>query len=185
MKTIVDNELLLQLRNKADEAYSLLYKEYFPTIKQYVLYNSGSQADAEDVFQESVIILLHKIDKPEFGLTSSVKTYLFAIAKNVWLKHLRHSKRIFTLDGDILEQFSDDGTSASSSYSDASKEDIVATWLSKVTKHCQRILRAIFFLNEPMDSLMQTMGWKNRHTADNQKYKCLQQVKRESNKERL
>jgi hypothetical protein len=26
------------------------------------------------------------------------------------------------------------------------------------------------------------MGWKNKHTAANQKYKCIEQIKRESKK---
>jgi hypothetical protein len=30
-----------------------------------------------------------------------------------------------------------------------------------------------------MDSLMVKMGWKNKHTAANQKYKCMEQVKKE------
>jgi len=33
-----------------------------------------------------------------------------------------------------------------------------------------------------MESLMIQMGWKNKHTADNQKYKCVQQVKKEAEK---
>jgi hypothetical protein len=63
------------------------------------------------------------------------------------------------------------------------KEEKVASWLTKITEHCQRILKAIFFYKEPMGSLMQKMGWKNKHTAANQQYKCIQQVKKEKNKE--
>jgi hypothetical protein len=33
-----------------------------------------------------------------------------------------------------------------------------------------------------MSSLMQKMGWKNKHTAANQQYKCLQQVKKQRDK---
>ena len=63
----------------------------------------------------------------------------------------------------------------------ADKEKVV-TWFQKITIHCQRILKAIFYLNEPMDTLMIKMGWKNKHTATNQKYKCIEQIRKESRK---
>jgi hypothetical protein len=58
------------------------------------------------------------------------------------------------------------------------KEQQLHNWLQKITRNCQRILKAIFFQQELMDSLMVKMGWKNKHTAANQKYKCIEQVKK-------
>ena len=63
------------------------------------------------------------------------------------------------------------------------KEENFTSWFTKITVNCQRILKAIFFYKEPMGSLMQKMGWKNKHTAANQQYKCIQQVKKEKDKE--
>jgi len=55
--------------------------------------------------------------------------------------------------------------------------------LLKITRNCQNILRALFFYEEPMDKLMAKMGWKNKHTAGNQKHKCIQQIKNVKEKE--
>ena len=62
-------------------------------------------------------------------------------------------------------------------------EEKVQRWLYRVTENCQRILKAIFFYQEPMENLIVRMGWKNKHTAANQKYKCIEQVKKEIKKE--
>jgi hypothetical protein len=53
----------------------------------------------------------------------------------------------------------------------------------KITRHCQNILKALFFYEVPMDNLMVKMGWKNKHTASNQKHKCIQQIKNVKEKE--
>ena len=63
------------------------------------------------------------------------------------------------------------------------KEKRFYLWLSKITANCQRILKTIFFYNEPMDNLLKKLGWKNKHTAANQQYKCIQQVKKQKDKE--
>ena len=52
--------IIKQLRKGNPKAISLLY-EYFPIVKNYILKNSGLVSDAEDVFQESLIILYKKI----------------------------------------------------------------------------------------------------------------------------
>jgi hypothetical protein len=106
---------------------------------------------------------------------------LFAIAKNLWLKRLRDNKLIPV---DNFEQYQEHSEIVAFELQpEPTREEKVATWLTKITEHCQRILKAIFFYKEPMGSLMQKMGWKNKHTAANQQYKCLQQVKKEKDKE--
>jgi hypothetical protein len=64
-----------------------------------------------------------------------------------------------------------------------SHEEKLQTWLGRITENCQQILKAIFFYQEPIESLMEKLGWKNKHTAANQQYKCIQQVKKEKLRE--
>ncbi len=173
MPHLTDEVLLLQLRNEVRNAYDLLYSEYFPSVMKHILQNSGSNEDAEDIFHDTVLIFLQKIRQPEFVLTSSLKTYLFAIARNLWLKKLKKDKQLPTSALPEHVPFVDDydGT-IDSSY----KVDIL---LTRITLHCRRVIKAIFIYRVSMESLMQKMGWKNRHTAANQQYKCIQQMKRE------
>jgi RNA polymerase sigma factor (sigma-70 family) len=176
MPEISDDILLEKLRKEEGASYRLLYKFYFPSTANYIKQNSGSDQDAEDIFQETIIILLNKVRQPEFVLTSSLKTYLFSISKNLWLKKIRNVKRL-NLNTDLAtipaQHFDDEQR-------ENNNEEKITTWLDRITANCKRILKAIFFLGEPMDSLMTKMGWKNKHTASNQKYKCIEQIRKES-----
>lgn len=179
MPAISDDTLIDKLKKEESASFGLLYKLYYPTIANFIKQNSGSAQDAEDIFQETIIVLLNKVRQPEFVLTASLKTYLFAIAKNCWLKKLRNDKQVvIAADDQTIVEIQD---LLPEQEENANKVKVV-TWLQKITAHCQRILKAIFYLNEPMDNLMIKMGWKNKHTATNQKYKCIEQIRKESKK---
>jgi RNA polymerase sigma factor (sigma-70 family) len=182
MQTITDNMLIEQLRKEDNVSFQLLYQFYFPSIAAYIQQNQGNSEDAEDIFQEAIIVLLQKIRQTEFVLSSSLKTYLYAIAKNLWLKRLRDNKiKISDLE------FSPDIHGTESVTMDIEMEECnevkVEHWLQKITRNCQNILKALFFYEEPMDAFMLKMGWKNKYSANNQKYKCIQQIKKVKDKD--
>ncbi len=181
METVSDYSLLNQLKNEDNAAFALLYKFYFPSIAGYVKKNHGHETDAEDVFQEAIIVLLKKVRQTDFILSSSLKTYLFAIAKNVWLKKLRNNKMISVDNFEKYQSIHD--TFDVELKPEPSQDAKLGAWLKKITTNCQRILKALFFYRKPMSDVMQQMGWKNKHTAANQQYKCIQQVKKQKHKE--
>jgi RNA polymerase sigma factor (sigma-70 family) len=181
MQTVTDSLLVDKLKTDDNASFGLLYKFYFPTIASYIKQNKGSKEDAEDVFQEAIIVLMQKVKRPDFMLTAALKTYLYAIAKNIWLKRLRNSRIISVKDFEKHEK--DSETFFVELTPEKTRDEKVTSWLTKITENCQRILKAIFFYQEPMENVMQKMGWKNKHTAANQQYKCIQQIKKEKEKE--
>jgi RNA polymerase sigma factor (sigma-70 family) len=175
-----DLQLLYELRKENSASYQLIYQFYFPTISSFVRQNHGNHEDAEDIFQETIVVLLEKTRQPNFELTSSLKTYLYAIAKNLWFKRLRQSKLISVDDEQKLAAMQmEQETFSVEIKPEPTIEDKIHQLLDKITIHCKGILKDLFFSKEPIENLMKKMGWKNKHTADNQKYKCIQQMKKE------
>lgn len=177
MEKVADSILINSLKCDSNAAFAALYKDYFPFVKTYVTRNSGNLEDAEDVFQDTMVILLQKVNHKDFTLTSSLKTYFIAIAKNQWLKRSRDNR---LLPVESIEKYQP-GTDAFPVEIRPQKtnEEKMNSWLSKITANCQRILKALFFYREPIEIISKRMGWKNKHTATNQKYKCIEQVRRE------
>jgi len=176
MPELLEITLSERLRQNDATAFEQLYDECYPAIAGYVQQNSGNEQDAEDVFQETMIVVLQNLRKPDFVLSSSVKTYMYAVARNLWLKRLRDSKPATAhydeeLHGDLLHEQTGAGHTQHNT-------GILEKILNKITNHCRHILVNLFLNNEPMERFMKRMGWKNKHTAANQKYKCLEQVKK-------
>ena len=75
METISDSALLEQLRGENNTSFQVLYKTCFPSVEVHISRNYGSRQDAEDIFQEAIIISLQKIRQENIVLTSSLKSY--------------------------------------------------------------------------------------------------------------
>ncbi len=139
-----------------------------------MLQNNGDQDQAKDLFQETLLILLNALHDPAFQLTSSLKTYTFAISKNLWLKQLKKSVRWTNLDDtdELNSVVSVEAETRPTAY------ETVKAILKKLTVHCQALLSAIFFLRKEMADIVEDEGYATIHSAQNQKYKCLQQARK-------
>lgn len=172
-----DSQILSDLKKRDTAAYDLLYTFYYPTIERFVKRNSGTSDDAKDIFQETIIVLLDKVPKEDFILTSSIKTYIFAVASNIWLKRLRDAKKLTKLEeGFDLEDLS---FSAWEQKEESKiKHNTIQRVFNKITRHCFHFLAKTFLSGASREKLIEEMGYRNSHTFDNQKYKCLEQARK-------
>ena len=90
-----DNQLLEMLLSSDDDEVNkglrLVYVDYFPLVNSLVTSNSGTSENAADVFQEAVIVLVRQLRHGKFEGRSSIKGFLYGIARNIWLNELRKS----------------------------------------------------------------------------------------------
>lgn len=95
MKRLTDEEIIAGLRKRDNRVLQYIYKNAFNPVKQLVIHNAGSDSDAEDIFQEALIIIFKKLrEESSFKLTSSFSTYIYSISRLLWLKHLKKIKKI-------------------------------------------------------------------------------------------
>ncbi len=68
-----------------------LYTDHFPAVRHFVLQNSGTVDDAQDVFQESLMVLWLTVKEGRFkvGPDGEAGGFLFRVAKNKWLDTVR------------------------------------------------------------------------------------------------
>ena len=84
------------------DSFDQIYQSYFDPVYRYVLSLSGSPQTAEEITQETFFKALRSLD--QFQGRSSLKSWLCAIAKNLWLSELRRKK---TRPIDEIAQLSD------------------------------------------------------------------------------
>ncbi|AKD57141.1 RNA polymerase sigma factor [Spirosoma radiotolerans] len=171
-----DERLLELLRANKSEGLVFFYQHSYPTVERYVQANQGTAEEARDVFHDTLLIVLNKVDKPDFQLTASLNTYVVSISKHLWLQHLKRKKRFASLDVDELDPPADESADTAAKLSPFK---LIGAILSSITATCLTLLTALFFQRKSIDALMHEMGYANRHTAQNQKYKCLMQARRQ------
>ena len=175
-----EESVIRDLRHQHRCAFELLYSSYYPDIERFILANHGTIEDARDIFQETLVVLNKNIAREDFQLTSSLKTYLYAISKNLWLKSLRDNKPLDSFDVDKKEYGKLSDTTEQDKENEARTIHYIENLIAKVPAHCQKIIQYVFYQNIPVDKVAQKMGYQNNHTASNVKYKCLRQMKKAS-----
>ncbi len=161
------------LRN---EAFSRIYKEEFDKIRFFVLNNSGSPAEAEDIFQDGMIILYEQVLHGNFKEQSSISTYLFAICKNCWFNKLKKSstkKEILGLEMDFKE---DENLVIDVMIADETTKTL-ASLIEKLGPDCQKLLKYYYYEKRKMKEIAQLMGLSNDQVVKNKKSRCLKKLK--------
>ena len=72
------------------DSFDQIYQTYFDPVYRYALSLSGNPQDAEEITQETFFKAMRSLD--QFQGKSSLKSWLCAIAKNIWLSERRKKK---------------------------------------------------------------------------------------------
>lgn len=174
-----DKALLVGLAQKDHQALYRIYDLYYTMIERMVINNSGNKAAAEDLFQESLIILYHKVCKKDFALTSGLQTFIYAICKRLWLKKLRDRKKHPIASFNSQEERLSD---TEEYIIDHEEREINSKKLNKALEilgsPCKDLLEGFYIQEYAMKDLAEKFNYTNAANAKNQKYKCLQRLKK-------
>lgn len=172
-----DKQLLEGIRRGESEAIAELYEDYFPMILNMVVSNNGSSEEAQDIFQEAIIVLYDKVQDGKFELSSKLKTYLYSICRRLWLKQLNDLQRSFyDISGyeDYIPVDDDLEKHKEKEFQFGQMEEA----LNKLGEPCRTIIRDFYILNLSMPEICEKFGYTNTDNAKTQKYKCLQRLKK-------
>lgn len=163
-------QLIEGIRGRDNEVLEFVYRQYYPMIRFLIITNSGTTEDASDVFHESLLVLYFKLNTSGFVLDCAVRTYLYAVSKNLWLQHLELRRRHISLSDrdDLL-------ASENPSFYDDEKlirKRIYLRQFQSLTESCRRIIRIIAAGGDIID-LMSEMKLKSKQYAVKRKYECL------------
>ncbi len=173
----MSNTLLINdLKSGNNFTYGELYRSYYPSVLRFIRSNSGNIADAEDTFQEALIVLVQKLEQDDFQLTASLKTYLMAITKNLWFKKLRNRHFELQLEQITEEKFQNEIALAIEQ--EKSYLDKLKAYMTKISSHCNRLINAMFFDGKSIEEVQSEYGYSTRHNAINQKHKCINQIRK-------
>ncbi|CAG0935879.1 ECF RNA polymerase sigma factor SigW [Thermoflexales bacterium] len=84
-------QLIQSLKDREPESFALLYATYGGKIYEVAYRMTGSQAEAEDITQETFLQVYRKVD--DFRGQSQLYTWMYAIAKNLCYRHFQRAKK--------------------------------------------------------------------------------------------
>ncbi len=172
-----DSEIILGIRNNSKSILERLYKTYFPMILQLVVTNNGTEDEAKDVFQETVIVLYDKVQGGNFELSSKLKTFIYSVSRRLWLKRLTYKSK----NSGNIQDFEETLPVEQDIEQHEEKDKMfkhMETVLSHLGEPCRTIIEDFYINNKSMQEICEKFGYTNADNAKNQKYKCLQRLKK-------
>ena len=172
-----DELILAEIRKNNQAALGELYKTHYPMAVHLVCSNSGTEQEAKDVFQEAVIAFYERAQQPGFALTCKIKTYLYAVCRRLWLKRLSEKKRfdVSIAEGELFEGLEDEMDEVLQS--EMSFERMHES-LRALGEPCRSIIEDFYIRDFSMELIREKFGYTTADNAKNQKYKCLQRLKK-------
>lgn len=173
-----DSEVLAWLRSdrQPDPIVRFLYRQYFGSLCNYIEQNTGLREDAEDIFQEVLVSFIELVKLNKFRGDSSIKTFLFAMNRNLWLNELKRRNRalarekIFEKDRTQLES----GTDELIAGREARNQVLLV--VGQLGDTCRKILLGFYYRELAMKDILKETGYENEQVVRNKKYKCLKQL---------
>ena len=176
--TYTDLDFIEGLKHNNDAVLRALYKKYYNLVLKYVVNNSGNSEAAADIYQETIIVLYETVQKPSFELNCQLSTFIFSIAKRLWLKQLRgngNMTRFAEGEAENVVDVTEEITEHLKKESDIQKMN---TCMEDLGEPCKTILKDFYVYRLSMDEISEKFGYTNSDNAKTQKYKCLQRLKR-------
>ena len=158
---------------KHDKVFTTLYK-YFPVVKKMIVANGGRSEDAEDIYQEALIVFYKKASDPDFKLTSSINTYLYSIARFMWMDQFKKQQKQAFVD---IEKEQVNELEFTAAIETENQFKLAEKVISELGERCKELLILFYFQSQKLKDIAKKMGYNSENTAKNQKYKCLEAAK--------
>ncbi|MBN8674566.1 MAG: sigma-70 family RNA polymerase sigma factor [Chitinophagales bacterium] len=178
IRNLPDTELVANLRagKSMDESIKALYRNHFESLCWYIMNNSGSRQDAEDVFQEVVLSFIDLVQKDKFRGESTVKTFLFSLNRHTWLNELKRRGRALVREEKYERGQERTELDAGHYIADREGKAEVTRLVGELGDTCRKILLLFYYENLSMREILETLHYENEQVVRNKKYKCLKQL---------
>ena len=161
-------EIIKGIARRKEKILNHVYRTCYPDIRKLILTNAGNEHDAEDVFQEAMLRIYQKITGNGLEITCRFKTYLYSVARFLWLQELNKRKPTRNRQ-ESVDRIIDENDRKNAMEDEQFR--IYEAHFQELSSECQKVLN-MYFQKASMEEICVVMGYKNVQIAKDKKYRC-------------
>jgi len=169
MSALKNNDVIKGVLGGDQVILTAFYRNNLPKITNFILKNSGNEADAEDVFQDALVLTYQKLRDDDLSLECALATYVFAVSRNLWMNTLRKRRKIL-LNDEFLGISEDLNESILETIFVKERQFLFQKYFLKLGERCQEVLLH-FFSGKSMVEISKLMGYSEGYTRK-KKFEC-------------
>ena len=172
---VKDQDIIDSLKNNDQQVLDEVYRKHKKSFYLFARTFSIPTNDIEDIYQETIISLYENIQNNKLSkLTSSLKTYLFAIGKFKILKQLNKPTFPYSQDNVIL--VSEEMKVFEAEVNEERQKTLKKSW-AQLGDKCQQILELYYYKGKTLDEIQKDLNYSSKDVLKSQKSRCLKQLK--------
>lgn len=148
-----------------------LYEDTFPAVARFVRSMRGDLEDAQDIFQDALVIFYEKRQQNKLDVHGLAEAYILGIAKHLWIRKFnQNQQRVF------FSQFEQQIEIPGEEIPSVSANELLLL-LQQSGQKCMELLKAFYYDNLSMKKLKHVFGYSTERSATVQKYKCIEKIR--------
>lgn len=178
-----ETAILEQIKKGDKSALKEVYLTHKAAFINFLISHYRANPDAAlEVYQFTILRLYDNIVSGKLEqLTSSLKSYLFAIGKNIWKEQIRARKKENASTDQLLLQFvlreeNQELNEVALAEKDSYYKKMAAA-LIKMGNPCKQLLESFYYEKLSMQAIADALGFKNTNVAKTKKVKCLKRLR--------
>lgn len=154
------------------------YKHNFKIVRSYVMKNSGTEADAKDIFQEAMVAAWLNMKEGRFVVKNefSLSAYIYKISKYKWLDRLKSKpvKSTVRMGENEIEDFETE----MDLYNDSEEKiKYLSKLYSQLDEKCKAVLNSFYYEKKPLEEIANIMEY-DVGSIRTIKYRCMQKLRK-------
>lgn len=181
---MTDHQLLIGIMQNDERAWKHIcrnMKQGFAAILvQTFSFNSLTNEDIEDIFQESCIVLMQKVKSGGIAISrdGALFSYLVQIGKLTACNLVRKRKditteNVVTISDNLHKEYED----ISVDEKQKSQDEFLDRVFDSLPSDCKTLLKHFYWGRKPMDLIASVLGMRNADSAKTKKNKCMNKFK--------
>ncbi len=177
-KSYSDAQIVEKVKSGDEEVIADLYKKYRAEFLKWANQHYGlDEHECADIFQEVVYCFYKNVRQGRLtALSSTLKTYLFGIGKNLVYRRLDKNKRIVSSDAYEID-LSSIKIENYNGFEVNDRNTWVAKYLEQLGDPCYSILKMYYYQGFSMESIANNLDYKNENVVKSQKLRCIKELR--------
>lgn len=149
-----------------------LYRKW-PLVKSYLHPMGCSKTEAEDIFQEALLIFCKKVNDPDFDLNVEPIHYVKSTSRLLWMNQARKNQKQATSSTEQIEITEEESTWLEKE----NQLNVLESVIADLGKKCQDLLSLFYGGKLSMVEIAKKLDFRNDKVAKAQKYRCITKAK--------
>ena len=184
---MTDSQLIFGIMQNDERAWKHICREMKPGFASILVQTFSvdriSGEDIEDIFQESLVVLMQKVKSGSVTCShdGALFSYLAQIGKLTACNMIR-KKRAQSLDEAVtfspyLHNSEEEWNDIAVNEKQQMQDDFLDKLFSRIPSECSTLLKHFYWNHKPMDEIASILGMRNADSVKSKKSKCMSRIK--------